>query len=203
MSPESPTDGQSAGLSDALLLRAVAGDEAAISAIWTHWNPRLLRFFQSRRINEPHDLAATVWLEIAGKLPEFKGNLPAFRRWLFTVAHRRMFDAARKAARTPTMVGLDSYPPRRAAAPPPVLEDLDWALGLLQRLPADQSTAVALRILAEMDVIDVAEVMRKSPTNVRVLTHRGLRRLAQLIENPNYSKPSVTPTSVGTLTPSE
>jgi len=46
-------------------------------------------------------------------------------------------------------------------------------------LPPDQAEAVALRVVAGLDVDRVAEIMRKRPGTVRVLTHRGLRRLAE------------------------
>jgi len=41
---------------------------------------------------------------------------------------------------------------------------------------------VALRVIAGLDAERVAEIMGKRPGNVRVLQHRGLRRLAELLE---------------------
>ena len=46
-------------------------------------------------------------------------------------------------------------------------------------LPADQAEAIVLRVVAGLDVQRVADIMGKRPGTVRVLTHRGLRRLAQ------------------------
>ena len=46
-------------------------------------------------------------------------------------------------------------------------------------LPTDQAEAVALRVLAGLEVNRVAAIMGKRPGTVRVLTHRGLRRLAE------------------------
>jgi RNA polymerase sigma-70 factor (ECF subfamily) len=46
-------------------------------------------------------------------------------------------------------------------------------------LPADQAEAIVLRVVAGLAVDRVAEIMGKRPGAVRVLTHRGLRRLAQ------------------------
>jgi RNA polymerase sigma-70 factor (ECF subfamily) len=40
---------------------------------------------------------------------------------------------------------------------------------------------VLLRVVAGLDVADVADVLGKRPGTVRVLAHRGLRRLAELI----------------------
>ena len=52
------------------------------------------------------------------------------------------------------------------------------ALALIATLPADQAEAIALRVVAGLEVSRVAEIMGKRPGTVRVLTHRGLRRLA-------------------------
>jgi RNA polymerase sigma-70 factor (ECF subfamily) len=53
------------------------------------------------------------------------------------------------------------------------------ALDMVAALPADQAEAIILRVVAGLDVGQVAEVMRKPPGTVRVLTYRGLRRLTE------------------------
>ncbi len=53
------------------------------------------------------------------------------------------------------------------------------ALDLVATLPPDQAEAIILRVVAGLDVSQVAELMGKRPGTVRVLTHRGLRRLAE------------------------
>ena len=53
------------------------------------------------------------------------------------------------------------------------------ALAVVATLPPDQAEAVVLRVVAGLDVDRVAEIMGKRPGTVRVLTHRGLRRLAE------------------------
>jgi len=53
------------------------------------------------------------------------------------------------------------------------------ALAELATLPADQAEAIMLRVVAGLGVDRVAAIMGKRPGTVRVLTHRGLRRLAE------------------------
>jgi RNA polymerase sigma-70 factor (ECF subfamily) len=55
---------------------------------------------------------------------------------------------------------------------------LDAALRRVARLPADQAEVVALRVLAGLSAEQVAEIVGKRAGAVRVLQHRGLRRLA-------------------------
>jgi RNA polymerase sigma-70 factor (ECF subfamily) len=52
------------------------------------------------------------------------------------------------------------------------------ALELIASLPRDQAEAIALRVIAGLDVKDVARLLGKRPGAVRVAAHRGLRTLA-------------------------
>jgi RNA polymerase sigma-70 factor (ECF subfamily) len=70
------------------------------------------------------------------------------------------------------------------------------ALELIRRLPPDQAEAIALRVIADLDVARVAELMQREPGSVRVLTFRGLRRLAAQnasLQLTNNSTDGVTP----------
>ncbi len=147
---------------------------------------------------EPDDLAQAVWLEVAKKLSDFTGGPDAFRRWIFTLAYRRLIDANRARLRRPTSSEQVDTPVQDETGR---VDDLDWALGLLGQLPDQQATAVSLRILAGMSVADVAAVMDKRPGAVRALTHRGLRRLEELIESQENPDAGVTLAPVLSLTP--
>ncbi len=159
----------------------------------------MLRFFRSRNALEPDDLAQAVWLEVAKKLPGFTGDPDAFRRWIFTLAYRRLIDANRASLRRPPSSELVDTPVEDETGR---IDDLDWALALLGQLPDQQATAISLRILAGMSVADVAVVMDKGPGAVRALTHRGLRGLEELIESQESSDVGVTLAPVLSLTPS-
>jgi RNA polymerase sigma-70 factor (ECF subfamily) len=53
------------------------------------------------------------------------------------------------------------------------------ALTLLAGLPQAQAEVVLLRVVVGLDVAQVARIAGKPPGTVRVLVHRGLRRLAK------------------------
>jgi RNA polymerase sigma-70 factor (ECF subfamily) len=56
-----------------------------------------------------------------------------------------------------------------------------WALALISQLPPDQADVVLLRVLADLSVKDVAEILGKQPGAVRALQHRAIRRLANIL----------------------
>src|SRR5262245_6130628 len=144
---------------DPLIARARAGDEDALAQIWRELNPLLLRYLRGRIGAGADDLAAQTWLDATRRLSDFEGDDTDFRRWLFTIARRRLIDELRRRERRP----------EHPVWPPPALpadgaevervDDLTNALALIRRLPPDQADAVLLRVVSDLDVEQVALVM--------------------------------------------
>jgi RNA polymerase sigma-70 factor (ECF subfamily) len=164
-----------------VVARARSGDGDAIGELWRAHQHLLLRYFRARGARSPEDLASQLWIDVASGLHRFEGDDDDFRRWLFTIARRRNIDRLRAELRRPETSDADAGEGRSD----PVAEDafdaadsLERALRMLAALPPDQAEAVALRVIGDLSVADVAEVMGRREGHVRVLVHRGLRRLA-------------------------
>ena len=155
-----------------------------MAQLWRALNPPLLRYLRGRIGPGADDVAASAWLDAARGLPTFEGDDIDFRRWLFTIARRRLVDELRRRGRRRER--LMSVPTETSASDPAGSPgdggDLGAALALVRRLPPDQADAVLLRVVVDLDVSQVAEVMGRSEGSVRVLTHRGLRRLQDMLE---------------------
>jgi RNA polymerase sigma-70 factor (ECF subfamily) len=159
-------------------------DRDTLSLLWRAWNPRLVRYLASRGAVSAEDLAADIWIDVARALARFEGDERAWAKWLFTIARRRLIDEARARQRRPETIG--SVPELAEATDDPETvvvgrARLAEAISLIRRLPDDQSEVVLLRVVAGLDVADVADILGKQPGTVRVLAHRGLRHLAELI----------------------
>lgn len=169
---------------EAVIARAREGDRDALGQLWRAYNHLLLRYFRGKGMADPDDLASTVWLEVANALQRFEGGEPEFRRWLFTIATRRRIDDIRASKRR------DQHNARHEEWRAPVTtlsaadeseqaEALDRALALVRSLPPDQAEAVLLRVVADLSVAEVATILGRREGTVRVLVHRGLKRLAE------------------------
>jgi RNA polymerase sigma-70 factor, ECF subfamily len=168
----------------AVLQAASRGDEEAFGRLWHDLQPRVLRYFMVAAPAAAEDLASETWLGVVRGLDRFRGNEPSFRAWVFTIARHEVLDWRRRAARRVTEDVPMNGPPERAAPDDPAaaaLDDLSTqaALAMVATLPPDQAEAVVLRVVAGLGVDRVAAIMGKRPGTVRVLTHRGLRRLAE------------------------
>ena len=176
-----------------LVAAAKAGDEAAAAQLWRALNPPLLRYLRGRIGAGADDVAAAAWLDAARGLPSFDGNDADFRRWLFTIARRRLIDEIRRRARRREQI--TAWAPERPDPAAAVdVDELGAALALVRLLPGDQADAVLLRVVADMDVAQVAAIMGKREGAVRVLVHRGLRRLQSLLEEQRVTQ--VDPTAM-------
>jgi RNA polymerase sigma-70 factor (ECF subfamily) len=171
----------------AVLEAAARGDEEAFGRLWHDLQPRLLRYFMVAAPAAAEDLASETWLAVVRGLDRFRGNEPSFRAWVFTIARHELLDWRRRAARRPIedvpVTGLTDMA-AMAAPDDPATSAMEGfstraALAVVSTLPADQAEAVVLRVVAGLDVDRVAAIMDKRPGTVRVLTHRGLRRLAE------------------------
>ena len=69
----------------------------------------------------------------------------------------------------------------------------DAAVALVRScLQREQAEVILLRVLGGLEVDEVAAIVRKRPGNVRVLQHRGLRRLAERITEGAAERRGVT-----------
>jgi RNA polymerase sigma-70 factor, ECF subfamily len=167
-----------------VLSAAARGDEEAFGRLWHDLQPRVLRYFAVVSPAAAEDLASETWLGVVRGIERFRGTEPAFRAWVFTIARHEALDRWRRAAHRPTEdLAVDGLMERVAPDDPAAaaVEGFSTraALALVATLPTDQAEAIVLRVVAGLGVDRVAAIMDKRPGTVRVLTHRGLRRLAE------------------------
>jgi RNA polymerase sigma-70 factor, ECF subfamily len=171
----------------AVLAAAQGGDEQAFAVLWRDLQPAVLRYLRMAAPVAAEDLAADTWISVIRGLARFRGDEQNLRTWVFTAARHRAMDWHRQAVRRPVaslpveLLAALAAPDDPAAA---VLEaqSTQAALALLAELPPDQAEVVALRVLGGLGVAEVAQIVGKRPGAVRVLAHRGLRRLARRLE---------------------
>lgn len=173
-------------VTETTLARAKRGDQRAFDAIYAGFQPILLRHLRLTCGAKADDVAAAAWESVARSIDRFDGDGEGFRRWLFVIARRRLVDELRRDARRPLAVA-DIADHDRAVEPVDELESADWISSALRRLPTRQAEVISLRVVGGLDVADVAELLGISEGNVRVLSHRGLSALRDLLDEASGS----------------
>jgi RNA polymerase sigma factor (sigma-70 family) len=162
----------------ALLDAAREGSEHAWCEIYRWLAPMVLGYLRANGAPEPEDTLSEVFLQAARDLPRFEGGERRFRGWVFAIAHNRLIDARRAAARRP--VEPVAEPPDPGAPADDAAEEALAMIGreevhrVLSRLSDDQRAVLLLRVLGELTVAEVARALGKRQGAIKALQRRGL-----------------------------
>lgn len=172
---------------DDVLAAAQAGAAWAFETLYRDLAPAVTGYLRLHGAAEPDDLASETFIGVFTGLAGFRGDEAALRAWVFTIAHRRLVDDWRRRGRRPQTV---DDPGDLAAHLGGDVEDdaldrigADAVERLCAGLPGDQRAVLLLRILADLTVEQVAQVMGRSAGSVKALQRRGLRALRAELEH--------------------
>lgn len=164
----------------ALLGAAQSGQEWAWDRLVRCYGPAVLGYARSQGMTEPEEVLGDVLVELVKGLRTFVGDESSFRSWVFVIAHNRVVDVRRRAARRPTADWPDGFDPGHEGDRP-----LTYDLGDLRRrvdaLPQLQRDVLLLRTVVGLSVDETADALGKSLGSVRVAHHRALASLRQQI----------------------
>jgi RNA polymerase sigma-70 factor (ECF subfamily) len=163
---------------------AKAGDEQAWRALYDDLAPAVLGYLRVRGARDPEDVTGEVFLHAAQRIHQFEGSPAGFRSWIFTIAHHRLVDDHRAAARRP--LTLVEQVPEQEATHTTDADALD-AVGtdrvraLLDQLSADQRDVLLLRLIAGLTIDEIAQLLGKTVGSTKQLQRRGLRNVARRV----------------------
>ncbi len=171
-----------------VLAAAQVGAAWACSKIWSDHAPAVAAFLSARGSREPDDVTSEVFLDVFARLPSFVGDATAFRSFVFSIAYRRLVDELRvRSRRGETLEYRDEADARRASsAEDGALESLadQRVRELIQSLAPEQRDVMLLRIIADLTVGQVADVLGKTEGAVKALQRRALAQLAKKVVDP-------------------
>jgi RNA polymerase sigma-70 factor, ECF subfamily len=186
-----PASGSSDAVSSLeLVVRARAGDQAALDDLFARYLPRIRRWAhgrlpaEARGAHETQDLVQETLTKVFQRIHAFEPRHPAaFRDYVWTTLWNCIRDAGRKYQRRGHTEALDGEFPASAASP------LEEAIGeevlgryerALESLRPDEREAIVARIELGLPFADVAAALEKpSVAAAHMAVSRALVRLAQ------------------------
>lgn len=168
--------------------RAQAGDEAAYRNALDLLARRLRAYFRRRLSGLPdevEDLVQETLLALHLQRASHEAGLPV-TSWAHAIAHHKLVDMWRRRGRREALhEPLDDLAEadHPAAPEPDATARRDVAL-LLEQLPAAQQQAIVLTKLEGLSMVEASARTGVSVAALKVQVHRGLKKLAALMQQP-------------------
>jgi RNA polymerase sigma-70 factor (ECF subfamily) len=177
---------------DTQLILASREDPAAFRLLYDRWAERLLAYFYLR-VRDPEvaaDLLAETFAVVYARRRRFTDTGRPGGAWLYGIARKELAHYFRRRA-------VDTRALRRLGVALPTLDEesiarIDQLADAARQQPAlaaalgqmtpGEREAVELRVVDELEYSEIAARLGCSEGSVRTRVHRGLARLASLME---------------------
>ncbi len=171
---------------DAWIVQARHGEQDAFVQLHNRYYARIYRFISCRvkRVQDVEDLTQQVFLRSWGAIGRYEPGSSPFSAWLFTIARHLI---ASEYRRKPTYELGDGPVDRRPGSDPENVAVAHWqqerlACAIAQLLPLQQKVII-LRFSRNLRARQIAAVIGRSEVNVRVIQHRALRQLRNILKD--------------------
>lgn len=167
-----------------LALRAQAGDNAALAALYDTYITDIYRFvsFKTRNSVIAEDITSDIFLTVVSKLQQFDAHKGSFRTWIYTIARRTIIDHYRKQRDTVSISDgwdiVDDTSTEVTAAVDAEFSSVALERAL-QRLTTEQRDIIIMRLWEDMSYDDIAEILGTSPTSCRMAYSRAVKALGK------------------------
>lgn len=171
------------------------GERKAAKTFFDYFFDRLYRYFYFRTgsCEEAEDLTSQVFLKVFESIGHYEERGAPFPAWVFRIAHNLLVDYYRRHGH----FRIESLEDCLSEAETRTLEIEEKVLAALtledlksefSSLTFDQQEVLVLRYLEELEISEIAEVMKRNPSAVRALLRRSLCSLAKKIKKKNDSE---------------
>lgn len=169
-----------------LVERAVSGDAEAFGRLYDFYSDRVYRhiYYRTANAEDARDLTQDVFARAWRVLPKYKKTTTPFLGWLFTISHNRVIDYYRTKKDHAYLDGELAMDSRSRS--PEALAEAEFGQQEVRRailhLREEQQQAILMTFIEGFDYSEVAAAMGKSEGNVRVIVHRALKRMREILD---------------------
>ncbi|MCH8820899.1 RNA polymerase sigma factor [Patescibacteria group bacterium] len=167
-----------------LVKQAQKGSLSAYQTLYMRHLDAIYRyfFFQTKDKFLAEDLGQEVFIKIWKSIDKYDEKKGAFTSWMYRIAHNLLVDYYRGKKTLTLKEGLE------ASYSEDWLEKLDHSEKIqnvkkaLENVSADYKEVIILRFFEDLSVEEVSQIIDKSEENVRVIQHRAIRKLKEILE---------------------
>jgi RNA polymerase sigma-70 factor (ECF subfamily) len=174
-----------------LFARAKKGEDAALGEIYNLFFKKIYRFifFRVGHKEVAEDLAEEVFLKGFSKISSINESA-ALEGWLYQIARNLVIDYYRQKKSTVALEEIENTLEYETNVVDVVnlQEQQKIFLKLLKELGAEQQVVIKLKFFEELENSEIAELMGKNEGAVRVIQHRAIIKLQELIKKSESGK---------------
>lgn len=171
---------------DALIAEAALVDAAAFGILYERYYPRVYRYVFHRVGNaaDSEDITALVFMKALEGLSSYQPGRSGFAPWLFRITRNTVVDHYRRQRKQSPLEGLDAESPGADPVLTILVDEQRTSLHtLLEELSSEQRDVILMRYAADLSFAEIAAALKKNEPAIRMLLHRGLRKLRTVMEN--------------------
>jgi RNA polymerase sigma-70 factor (ECF subfamily) len=172
--------------SDALVAEAAKTDPHAFGELYERYYDRVYRYIYHRLGNpaDAEDITALVFMKALEGLPSYHCNVNGFAPWLFRITRNAVVDHYRRRRK---QCSLDQAE-HESGSEDPVSDVLhserrEELQMLVAHLSPEQRDVVLMRYAADLTFAEIAVIVKKNEAAVRMLLHRGLRKMKAVMDD--------------------
>jgi RNA polymerase sigma-70 factor (ECF subfamily) len=165
-----------------LVREAAAGNSDSFGRLYDEYSSRVFSFILGRVRHKPmaEDILHTVFLKAWNSLPKYHPSPRAkFSTWLFQIANFTIIDHWRTKKEVVELDKLKNL--AQFAHDPELYENYDFLWRAIDELPEDYATVLHLRFVQDLTITETALSMNKTEVGIRVLQHRALKSLRNIL----------------------
>jgi len=174
------------GEESSLIQRAIRRDVDAFGRLYDMYVDRVYRhiYYRLGNVADTEDLTQQVFLKAWQAIGRYKKTASPFLAWLITISHNMVVDFYR-TKKNKTYLENGATPDDSVSSPEQVTE-ARFVQHRLRRailqLRGDQQQVVLLRFIEGFQFKEIASLLGKSDGAIRVILHRALVKLRQILE---------------------
>jgi RNA polymerase sigma-70 factor (ECF subfamily) len=170
-----------------LIIKAQKGEAECFGHLYDHYLPQLHRyvFLKVGSKQEAEDLTHEVFLSAWQSLPGYKSKGFPFSSWLYHIARNKVIDHYRTKK---VQISIDLVDESFFKLASTLEKDLDiamhWAKAqvAIKKLKEEQQDVIIMRFVEDLSHKEIADAIGKSEGAVRLIQHRALENLRDLME---------------------
>ncbi len=167
---------------------AIKGEASAFGLLYDRYQPQIYRFIYLKvsHREEAEDLCHQVFLSAWQNIEGYKFKGFPFSTWLYSIARNKVIDHYRTKKNfidIETIYIAEEDDKKTNEAILDFKTNIENVKKAISELPQTEQDVIIMRFTEDMPYKEIASILNKSEVSIRVIQHKAIKRLKELLSN--------------------